>query len=40
MDVSADRRIMFIHFMHIDDPETAIADVKSGFERRVLEATR
>jgi multicomponent Na+:H+ antiporter subunit E len=40
MDVSADRRTMFIHFMHVENPEAAIAEIKSGFERRVLEATR
>lgn len=40
LDVSGDRRQMFVHFMHIDDEEAAIDSVKSGFERRILEVTR
>jgi multisubunit Na+/H+ antiporter MnhE subunit len=31
---------MFVHFMHVDDPQAAIRDIKAGFERRILEATR
>jgi multicomponent Na+:H+ antiporter subunit E len=40
MDVSPDRSAMYIHFMHVDDADEAIAEIKSGFERRVLEVTR
>jgi multicomponent Na+:H+ antiporter subunit E len=40
LDVSGDRRLMFVHFMHIDDEESAIDSVKSGFEKRILEVTR
>ena len=40
LDVSADKRQMFVHFMHVDDPAEAVQEIKSGFERRILEATR
>jgi multicomponent Na+:H+ antiporter subunit E len=40
IDVSADKRQMFVHFMHVDDPKEAVLEIKSGFERRILEATR
>jgi len=40
MDVSPDRRVMYIHYMHVEDAEAAIEEIKSGFERRVLEVTR
>ena len=40
IDVSADKRQMFVHFMHVDDPHEAVQEIKSGFERRILEATR
>jgi multicomponent Na+:H+ antiporter subunit E len=35
LDVSADRRIMYVHVMYIDSPEAARAEIKDGFERRV-----
>jgi len=40
VDVSPDRRFIYIHAMHIDDPDSLRAQVKSGFERRVLELLR
>lgn len=40
LDVSADHRTLFVHFMHITDERSAIADIKYGFERRLLETTR
>ncbi|MFU8828931.1 MAG: Na+/H+ antiporter subunit E [Phycisphaerales bacterium] len=40
LDISEDKRQMFVHFMHVDDPQAAIRDIKAGFERRILEATR
>jgi multicomponent Na+:H+ antiporter subunit E len=39
MDVSADRRVLYIHSMYIDDVETVRRGVK-GMERRVLELLR
>ena len=40
LDVSADRSILFIHFMHVSDPEEMRREIKEGFERRLLEVTR
>lgn len=40
LDVSPDRRFLFVHAMFVDDPEQLRADIKRGFERRVLELLR
>jgi multicomponent Na+:H+ antiporter subunit E len=40
IDVAEDRSALFVHFMHVDDNDRAIREIKDGFERRILEATR
>ncbi len=41
LDVSADRRVLYIHAMYIDeDVETVRRSIKQGFERRILEVLR
>ena len=42
LDVSADRRVLYIHVMYIDnaDLESIRREIKEGFERRVLEVLR
>lgn len=42
LDLSADRRVLYIHTMYIDrdDIDAARERIKSGFERRVLEVLR
>ncbi len=35
LDVSTDRRVLFIHAMHVDDPDALRREIKSGFERRI-----
>jgi len=40
LDVSTDRKAIFVHFMHVDDADEAIRSLKSGFERRILEVMR
>lgn len=40
MDVSDDRRTLFVHGMFVDDPASFRAEVKDGFERRVLDLLR
>jgi multicomponent Na+:H+ antiporter subunit E len=40
LDLSDDRRVLYVHFMFLDDPESARRDVRQGLERRVLEALR
>ena len=36
LDVSPDRKVMYVHVMYIDTP-TPHAEIKDGFERRVLQ---
>jgi multicomponent Na+:H+ antiporter subunit E len=40
LDVSNDRRVLYVHGMHVDDREAFIEAIKEGFERRVLELAR
>jgi multicomponent Na+:H+ antiporter subunit E len=36
LDVSPDRRIMYVHVMNMPNPEVAKREIKEGFERRIL----
>jgi multicomponent Na+:H+ antiporter subunit E len=36
LDVSPDRKILYVHVMYIDTPDAAREEIKEGFERRVL----
>jgi multicomponent Na+:H+ antiporter subunit E len=40
LDVSDDRKVLFIHAMFIEDPEKTRREIKDGFERRLLELLR
>lgn len=40
LDVSDDRKTLYIHSMFVDDPDRVRKEIKSGFERRVLELMR
>lgn len=40
VEVSEDRRVLYVHTMFLDDPDALRAELKSGMERRVLEAFR
>jgi multicomponent Na+:H+ antiporter subunit E len=40
LDVSDDRKTLYIHSMFVDDPEEVRKEIKEGFERRVLELMR
>jgi multicomponent Na+:H+ antiporter subunit E len=40
LDVSDDRRVLYVHGMFVDDPETFRREIKEGLERRVLEVLR
>lgn len=40
LDISDDRRIMYVHVMRLYDLERARRDIKRGFEDRVLKALR
>lgn len=37
IDVSEDRRTLFVHVLSLRDKESVILDIQNGFERRVLE---
>jgi multicomponent Na+:H+ antiporter subunit E len=40
LDVSDDRKVLYVHAMYVDDPEAFRRQIKAGFERRVLELLR
>lgn len=40
VDVSEDRRFLYIHVIHLTDREAFIRELASGFERQVTEALR
>lgn len=40
LDVSRDRRTLYVHAMFVTSPEAMVDEIKQGVERRVLEATR
>jgi multicomponent Na+:H+ antiporter subunit E len=40
VDVSEDRRTLFVHAIDCSDPEQTRRDIADGFERRILEAFR
>ena len=37
LDVSADRTVMYVHVMYVATADAARAEIKQGFERRVLQ---
>ena len=40
LDVSDDRRVLYIHAMYVDDVEELRRSIKDGFEKRVMELLR
>lgn len=40
LDISDDRKVMYVHGMFVKDRESFIHSIKSGFERRLLEIMR
>ena len=40
IDVSGDRRYLYVHVMFLDDVESVRREIKEGLERRVLEVLR
>lgn len=40
LDLSEDRKTLYVHAMFVDDPATIRREIKDGMERRVLEALR
>ncbi|MDT0687957.1 Na+/H+ antiporter subunit E [Autumnicola psychrophila] len=37
LDVSNDRKVLYVHAMYVTDREEFIASIKNGFEKRILE---
>ena len=40
LELSPDRRRLFVHFIHVREPEVSITQIKNGFEARLLKVTR
>jgi len=40
LDVSADRRVLYVHTMYMHDAAAFRREIKEGFERRVIEVLR
>jgi multicomponent Na+:H+ antiporter subunit E len=40
IDVSDDKKVLYVHAIDIDDKEEYVRKIKSGFERRLLEIMR
>lgn len=40
VDVSADRKTLFVHAIDCSDPEATRRDIATGFERKIMEAFR
>lgn len=40
LDVSNDKKVMFIHAMYVEDEQQFIDNIKNGFERRLLKIMR
>ena len=36
LDVSDDRTVMYVHVMYMESPDAARAEIKHGFERRIM----
>jgi multicomponent Na+:H+ antiporter subunit E len=40
LDVSSDKKVLYIHSMYASDPEEFRREIKEGFEKKLLEITR
>ena len=40
LDISTDRRVLYVHTMHLEDADGFRRNIKEGFERRLLEVFR
>ncbi|HSI76201.1 Na+/H+ antiporter subunit E [Lunatibacter salilacus] len=40
LDVSDDRKVLYVHAMYVNDRDEFIDEIKNGFERRLLEILR
>ena len=40
LDVSNDKKVLYVHAMYVTDKEEFIDSIKNGFEKRILEILR
>ncbi|WP_310620774.1 Na+/H+ antiporter subunit E [Flexibacterium corallicola] len=40
MDISEDRKTLYVHCIDVPDPEETVREIKEGFERMIMEAFR
>jgi len=40
LDLSSDKKILYVHSMYVDDPEKFRDSIKNGFEKKIMEITR
>lgn len=40
LDVSTDKKVLYVHTMYVNDKQEFIDDIKNGFEKRLLEILR
>lgn len=40
LDVSSNKKILYVHSMYVSDPKEFIDEIKNGFEQKLLEITR
>lgn len=40
LDLSSDKKVLYVHSMYVSDPEEFKKKIKEGFERKLLEITR
>lgn len=40
LDVSADRKVLYVHAMYLEDRDEFIRDIKDGFEHKLLQILR
>jgi multicomponent Na+:H+ antiporter subunit E len=40
LDVSDDRKVLYVHAMYIDDKASFVNSIKNGFEKRLLAIMR
>ena len=40
LDVSTDRKVIYIHAMYIDDPDEIRRQIRAGLEKKIMEVTR
>lgn len=40
LDVSEDRKVLYVHSMYIKDRESFIFGIKNGFEKRIMDITK